>query len=87
MSVGRIWQTENFKDLAKEKTKQKLKRDTFCALSECSLAQGLQTPSESWSSELTDYKRLQVKALRLQRAIQSHSETAFITWLISPALQ
>lgn len=31
-----------FKDLAKEKTKLKL--DTFCALSECSLVQGLQTP-------------------------------------------
>ncbi len=36
--------------------------------------------------QLTDYKRLQVKALRLHRAIQSHSETALITLLISPPL-
>lgn len=65
------------KDLAKKKKKKKtnnsrrLERDTFCALSE-------RRPCSSRSSELTDYKkRLQVKALRLRRAIQSHSETAF----------
>lgn len=75
MSVGRIWQTENQKIWQKKEEKntnpRRLERDTFCALSE-------RRPCSSRSSESTDYKkRLQVKALRLRRAIQSHSETAF----------
>lgn len=65
MSVGRIWQTEN-KRFGKKKNNnpRRLERDTFCALSE-------RRPCWSPFSELTDYKkRLQVKALRLRRAIQ-----------------
>lgn len=72
MSVGRIWQTENQrfgKIKKKQNNPRRLERDTFCASSE-------RRPRWRRFSELTDYKkRLQVKALRLRRAV--HSETAF----------
>ena len=87
MSVGRIWQTEKLKIWQKKNNLKHLERDTFCALSERSHIGGLPDPWELLFSVNRLQKRLQVKALRLWRAIQSHSETALITDFTCPNIQ